>query len=139
MITEAIVVMTMYGCGDQAKSCDFLAENEKTWKSYAACKAEIPAVLSRQMEAPYPIVTAICDYKQVGVTSLQIDITNQANTEAAISRSASGYFQTTTMFDQIRASSNAPKKSWLGSVKASISQTLVTARDSLARGFGQLK
>jgi len=63
MILAAVVVMTVLGCGDQAKSCDMIAEPKRSWQSIQKCDAAIPAVLRRSMNSPYPVITAQCDVK----------------------------------------------------------------------------
>ncbi len=63
MIQEAVIVMTILGCGDQAQSCDFVLSPEKTCKTQAECSSAIPSVLQTAQGASYLVLTASCDVK----------------------------------------------------------------------------
>jgi len=64
MIQEAVVVMTILGCGNQIDACDYVTTSEQTWNTVAACQSAIPAHLTRIENVSYPVLTANCDAQE---------------------------------------------------------------------------
>lgn len=69
MIQTAVIVMTILGCSHQEESCVLIPSQEVVWHSYSECEAAIPTSLRSSSKAPYPLITAQCDAKDV-VTQL---------------------------------------------------------------------
>jgi len=67
MLQATLIVMTVLGCGDQAKSCDHIPGPKAVWQNKAACEAAISDVLRKSRNAPYPIITAECTSKTKAV------------------------------------------------------------------------
>ena len=63
MLQEAVIVMTVLGCGDQTMNCDLVPRPDKTWETQAECNAAIPKVLTNITDASYPVLTAYCEIK----------------------------------------------------------------------------
>ena len=74
MINEAIVVMTIFGCGDAIKSCDYVSTQTKTWTSIEACEREIPSQLMRMQGEAYPTLTANCDVRTPLVIAAPLEL-----------------------------------------------------------------
>lgn len=58
MINEAVVLMTILGCDNEIKVCDFVSETQPRWETTSECENEIPVVLGAIRDAPYPVLTA---------------------------------------------------------------------------------
>lgn len=99
MIQEAVIVMTLLGCGDDTKSCDYLAGPETKWLTKAECVSAIPGTLKAMDGAPYPTVTATCD-RVANRDAPSVDI---KTVEIAPERETD---YSTAMFEMIRAKSD---------------------------------
>lgn len=64
MLQATLIVMTVLGCGDQARSCDYIPGPAVLWSSQAECEAAISGVLEKSRDAPYPLITAECSRQQ---------------------------------------------------------------------------
>lgn len=65
MIAEAVIVMTLLGCGDEIRDCDYIASPAATYASVAECDAATPKILATYASAAYPTITAECHARPV--------------------------------------------------------------------------
>lgn len=113
MIQEAIVVMTVLGCGNEADKCDYVTTPDKTWETVAACEAAIPAQLTRLDGVSYPVLTANCEI-QKPVVVVQYD----ENAPVAYEPETPTVEENT--FGQLRAKADAVDIDLLGRAKVSL-------------------
>ena len=131
MIQEAVVVMTILGCGDQAQSCDFVNSPQKTWKSEEECSAAIPSALQREKNASYPLMTATCEIKSSPQVIANVDIVENENKGLAMEYKIA---EEETMFGKLRAKADAVDLDILGKVKTglvSLADTTKTIAESI--------
>jgi len=118
VIQEAVIVMTILGCGDQAQSCDYVTTAQTKWETKAQCYAAIPANLSEIQYVSYPVLTANCEVENTGskVTSVEPLLEVVVLPEV-------------TVFDELRDKADTIDIDLLGKVKASFASLVRAPRD----------
>ncbi|GAB4357259.1 MAG: hypothetical protein Kow0026_17460 [Oricola sp.] len=58
--TEALIVLSLLGCDDAGKQCEYLKAADRRFATIEACQAASESVLSASAGADYPAVVAIC-------------------------------------------------------------------------------
>ena len=104
MIQEAVVVMTILGCGDQVQSCDLVLSPEKTWESHSECRAAIPLHLHSLQNSPYPVLTASCEVIKKSGNPVIVQSVEESRLAAAFEADV---INEQTMFDKLRAKADA--------------------------------
>lgn len=100
MIAEAVIVMTLLGCGDEIRDCDYIASPAATYASVAECDAATPKILATYASAAYPTIAAECHVRP----PVQSLAGQQVVDGSPIVDSASEQTpQTVTVFDVLRA------------------------------------
>jgi hypothetical protein len=142
MIQEAVVVMTILGCGDQAQSCDFVLSPEKTWKTQAECNSAIPSVLQTAKNASYPVLTASCAVK----TSPEQPVQAQAVKDGSLNLASETTSVNNTvvsepnMFEKIRAKADSTDLDLFSKARSSFASMADASKlvaDKLKEVFGR--
>lgn len=121
MIQEAVVVMTILGCGDQAQSCDLVLSPEKTWKTQAECNSAIPTILQTAQDASYPVLTASCAVRANPEPPVQVQSVKDGSIDLALEVPTVNeeVISEQTTFDEIRAKADATDLDFIAKVRAS--------------------
>ncbi|PXA98523.1 hypothetical protein DMC47_08100 [Nostoc sp. 3335mG] len=56
-----VYVMAILGCGDDGATCNRERTVPVSYASVAECQAAIPAMLSRNTDLSYPVISAACE------------------------------------------------------------------------------
>jgi len=113
MIQEAVVVMTILGCGNEADNCDYVSTPNKKWESVTACEAAIPAQLTQLDDVAYPVLTANCAVEKPIVVVQHNENEPVANGPATLPTKEN-------VFNRLRAKADTTDIDLLGKAKASL-------------------
>ncbi|MEL7430330.1 MAG: hypothetical protein AAFN43_10060 [Pseudomonadota bacterium] len=100
MIAEAVIVMTLLGCGDEIRDCDYIASPAATYASVAECDAAAPKILATYASAAYPTITAECHARPTvqALTGHEVVVGSPV-----VDNAGEQTPQTVTVFDVLRA------------------------------------
>ncbi|MGN5375139.1 hypothetical protein [Sphingomonas hankookensis] len=56
-----VYVMAILGCGDDGAACTRERVAPMRYQSVAACQAAMPAILARNTDLSYPVISASCE------------------------------------------------------------------------------
>lgn len=56
-----VYVMAILGCGDDGATCSRERVTPVSYQSVAECQAAVPAMLARNTDLSYPVISASCE------------------------------------------------------------------------------
>ncbi len=122
MIAETVFVMTILGCGNDTKSCDFVAEPQSTYTSQAACEAAVTSELIRYQDAAYPVVVGDCIERKGRVEVAQLQ-----SPPPAIQ------IEEPNTFEKLRADADAIEFDPVGQTKELLTRTTEATKNTIGR------
>ncbi|KQM36390.1 hypothetical protein [Sphingomonas sp. Leaf10] len=56
-----VYIMAILGCGDDGATCSRERVAPVSYQSVAECQAAVPAMLARNTDLSYPVISAMCE------------------------------------------------------------------------------